>query len=282
VLTNLVAERLGQNARDALSNKVLDRYRIRRKVGRGGMGVVYEAQELEGARRVALKMMSHRLVYDKHARKRFEQEADLIESFAHSNIVGMYGRFLAFHTYFICLEFCGGGSLADAIEATGPLPADRIRQVFNQVESALKYAHERGIAHRDVKPANILFAGAGEAKLTDFGLSGPIDDAKATGRLYGTPRYMAPEQLAGQRAGKEVDFFALGCVAYEMIVGRPLFAASSIAALFRDHAKWEIPPIRGLRSDLDDDLCNRVQRCLSREPQLRVSESSAASRLEIG
>jgi serine/threonine protein kinase len=122
-----------------------------------------------------------------------------------------------------------------------------------------------------VKPANILFVGQGDAKLTDFGLSGPIDDVKVAGRLYGTPRYMAPEQLAGQRVGKEVDYFALGCVAYEMITGRPLFNASSLAALCRDHAKWEIPTIRDLRSDLDNDLCKRVQCCLSKEPEKRTT-----------
>ena len=267
VLTNLVAERLGRTGRDALSDKVLDRYRIRSRLGRGGMGTVYHAERLDDGRQVALKMMNHRLVYHRRARERFEQEADLIEALDHPNIVSIDDRFTAFHTCFICLEFCEGGSLADAIAVEGPLPADQIGEVFSSVAAALEYAHRQGIVHRDVKPANILLTGD-EVKLTDFGLAQPLDVDQAGG-LFGTPRYMAPEQLAARPASKQADYFALACVAYEMITGHPLFTASDIGQLRRLHEQWQPPAIRHLRDDLDEGLCQSVQDCLHKEPDRR-------------
>ncbi|HEX6985829.1 MAG TPA: protein kinase, partial [Planctomycetaceae bacterium] len=228
VLTDLIAERLGAVPRDALAGKVFHGYRICRRLGRGGMAVVYEAGHLETGRRVALKMMSHRLVSDPAALALFRREADLIEAFDHPHIVRMFGRFEAFRTYFIVLQFVEGETLARMIASDGPLPPDRAKRILGQLAGALAYAHAAGVVHRDVKPANVMMTPDGGAKLMDFGLALRLEESPSeTGRtIVGTPRYMAPEQLMGRPVDRAADYFAFGCVAYEVLTGRPLLPES--------------------------------------------------------
>jgi len=269
-LSHLVADRLGKPSRDALTDKVLDRFQIRRRLGRGGMGVVYEAQHTISGERVALKMMSHRLVNDSEALRCFQQEADIIESFEHPNIVRMHGRFAAFHTFFIILEYCEGRSLAQVLAAEGPMDEARFRQIVGNVASALDYAHRAHVVHRDVKPANVMLSGAASVKLMDFGLAEPGSDTKLSdGRIVGTPRYMAPELRAGKAAGREADFFSFACLAYEMLTAKPLFDLDGRSELGRSFASWIPPSLKDVRPDLDPTIDELLQAALHRDPQQR-------------
>jgi serine/threonine-protein kinase len=265
VLTLLIAKRLGRSGRaDVLEGKTLEGYRILRRLGRGGMAVVYQAEELATGRIVALKMMSHRLVYDDAALEQFQREADLIESFNHENIVRMYGRFAAFHTYFIVMQFCAGETLDHVIRRHGRFTEAVFRKIIGQVARALAYAHAAGVVHRDVKPSNVFLGSDGSVKLMDFGLAKPIVDTHPTlvNLMVGTPRYMAPEQIAGGQVGRPADYWSLGCVAWEMLAGEPLFPDSDMMDILRRHARWRVPDFREACPELSAATAEALRDCL--------------------
>ena len=198
-------------------------------------------------------MMSHRWVYDTDALASFQKEADIIEKFDHPNIVRMLGRFAAFHTHFIVMEFCEGQTLADMLYIEGPLSDNQFRHIASQLAAAIDYAHRAEVAHRDIKPANIMVTPDGTVKLMDFGLAEPsFGGPRADGRIAGTPRYMAPEQRTGQAVGPEADFFAFGCVVYEMLTGRPLFDLDSTHEVVRPFTDWIPPSLSEIRPDLPE------------------------------
>jgi CRP-like cAMP-binding protein len=264
VLTDLVAARLGRAGRDALAGKTLAGYQIIRRLGRGGMAVVYEAREAATRRRVALKMMSHRLVYDRNAQARFQREADLIESFRHENIIRLFGRFAAFHTWFMVMEFCDGRSLDVLIEERGRLPADACRRIVGQLARGLLHAHAAGVVHRDLKPSNVLVSHTGTVQLSDFGLALTAVEGDSPRVIVGTPQYMSPEQLAGEPVDRRTDYFALGCVLWEMLTGAPLVPESRLEDIMRRHAAWSVPVPPDDLTAVDPLLMELLQQCLQR------------------
>lgn len=267
LLTAIIAQRLGRAAQaDVLWGKTLGvHYRITGRLGRGGMAVVYSAVDERNGRHVALKMMSHRLVYDTDALAQFQLEADLIEAFDHPHIARMHGRFEAFHTFFTVIAFCDGVSLRDLLYRNGPLPEDITRAILGQVASALMYAHERNVIHRDVKPGNIMLSRDGNAVLLDFGLAKNIADAHPSlvEQIVGTPQYMAPEQILGTPVSPATDYFSFGCVAWEMLTGEPLLPEADWIGLLRHHAGWDESQLDSARDNVDPGtyelLCNALR-----------------------
>ena len=243
LLTLLLASRLGKAKHDALTGNTFHGFRILRCLGRGGTSVVYEAEESGKQRHVALKMMSHRLLYDRVAMGRFQREAEIIESIDHPNIAKFYGRFEAFRTSFLIMEYCEGVTINSAMAHCKRLPEATARKILGQVACAVAHAHDAGIMHRDIKPSNIIATRDGSVKLIDFGLAGRLDDELLTRFLLGTPRYMAPEQMTGKPVGKAADLFALGHVAFEMISGRPLFRSKQIWDLRAEVLRWQPPDL---------------------------------------
>ncbi len=272
VLTQIVSTRLGGRTRDVLAGKEFDGYKIKQRLGQGGMAIVYEANEVATGRQVALKMMSHRLVYDRAALNLFKREADIIKSFEHPNIVKMYGRFRAFNTYFIVLEYCDGISVETILRNFGPLPETEFRKIIGQVIQAIAYAHSTDVVHRDIKPSNIMINSDGTVKLMDFGLAKPIDDLNASrvDPIVGTPRYMPPEQLAGNAVGKEADYYALGCTAYKMLTGKSLFTENDVKELRRRHRTWTSPSLSELCPGIDSEICRLLTPSLSKERAFRT------------
>lgn len=247
VLTNLIADRLGRSDWDILGGKIFEGYEILQCVGRGGMAVVYEARETAHDRRVALKMMSHRLVYDVASLSRFRQEADIVQTLEHDNIARLFGRFSAYGTHLLVMEFVDGPGLDHLVEKGAPVAETFVRPIVGQIASALRYVHGRNLLHRDIKPSNVMLNREGVVKLMDFGLAKPLtvlDDRTITHEhaLIGTPSYMAPEQLSGEELDSRADVYGLACLAYTLLTGHRLFASANLLDLVRSKLSTSVPP----------------------------------------
>ncbi|GAB4140331.1 MAG: hypothetical protein Tsb009_09650 [Planctomycetaceae bacterium] len=273
IFSELVAERVGTVGLDVLCGKIINDFRIERRLGRGSMGVVYEATDLSNDnRRVALKMMSHALIYDYQAVSRFHRETEIVESIDHPHIIRSYGKFTSLNTFFLVMEFCDGLPLSDVIDLSESIPESEIRALLGQLASALDYTHSRNIVHRDLKPGNVFVQWDGCVKLMDFGLARADENPELTqhGQLLGTPRYMPPEQLAGQQVGPEADIYALGCIAYELLTGEPMHSGKDPISLMRQQLEWTLPEPAKLGRDISEELYQFLQVSLAKEPDKRA------------
>ncbi len=262
LLSNIVAKRLGSVEYDALAGKTLSVFRLKRRLGKGGMAVVYEATNPSDNETVALKMMSHRLVYDSTARANFEQEFELLQSFDSPYIVSTYSRFAAFHTYFLVMEFCEGRPL-DEIVDSGPLPEPELQVIYESLRKALEYAHNKDVIHRDVKPSNMIQLTTGEVKLMDFGLAIPIDELGTSKGISGTSRYLAPEVLSYQPPSIKSDYFSAGMTMLELMIGRRYVVGDSFESVIQQLKRWRTPDIGLICPEISDELIQRVTSLLS-------------------
>ena len=267
VLTELVASRLGQASHDGLGGKLIDGYRIERCLGRGGMAIVYQAVEAATGRRVALKMMSHRLIYEPGALVRFHQEADVMGTFRHENIAALERLFPAYNTHFLVMEFCDGGDFNHVLSERGPLPEPIARRVLGQLAVALDHIHGRGLIHRDLKPNNMLLTRSGVVKLTDFGLATVAQGVNEETRLIpeglmGTPAYMAPEQLSNTPPDARADIYAVGCIAYALLTAEPLFRSNNLYDLIQEKLTRPLPPANEIGGGISAELHDFIGRTL--------------------
>jgi len=254
---------------------VADRYRIEALIGQGGFGRVYRVFDQKLERVVALKVLTlpQGLVAQGQKVRRFEEEARAVARLDHPSIVPVYDAGLEDDAPWMAMRLVVGPSLESALGDGGPLSPSRALRLLIQVAGALSHAHRRGIVHRDVKPANILLEesdGGEHAWLTDFGIAKLLTglDLTLKGAVLGTPRYMAPEQATGKPVDARADIFALGCVAAEMITGRPAFQGSSAVELL--HAIVHKPPDLGeLRERAGPGFAAAIQRCLAKSPEDR-------------
>jgi CRP-like cAMP-binding protein len=274
VLTRIIADRLGRGDRDMLGDKVLHGYRVKRCVGRGGMAVVYEATRLADGERIALKMLSHRLVYDEAALARFREEAQLLETLQHENLVQLQDRFSAYGTNFLVMEFCAGPSLDRVIDRGVALPEAELRPVVGQLARALGYIHAQGVLHRDVKPSNVMMTRAGVVKLMDFGLAHSSTwaaDATQTLQrpMVGTPYYMAPEQFRQAPLDGRIDHYALACLAYELLTGATLFDAKDLFGLMEQKQAFQLPPRERIGLGVSPEMHRLLRRNLDPDPGRR-------------
>lgn len=215
---------------------ILDRYVIRRVVGTGGMGIVLEGWDNELHRPVAIKAMHPHLASIAIARQRFVREARAAAAIVHPNVVPIHSVNADFDPPYLVMPLIAGESLQSRIDRTGPLEMDAVLRIASQVADGLAAAHEQGLVHRDVKPANILVEhGTERALITDFGVVRALDDATMTtsGAIAGTPEYMSPEQARGDSLDHRSDLFSLGSVMYAMLVGRSPFRAESTLGVLR-------------------------------------------------
>ena len=231
-LSQLVSDRLGGRRHDALCGKQIGHFLLTDCINRGGMGVVYRATDVKSDERVALKMLRHRFIYDEQMIGRFDQEAGLLRDLIHPNIVSFREHFLAFRTRFLVLDLCDGADLFRVLHKHGSFDEATTRAVLGQIARGLMYAHDCGVVHRDLKPGNVLVDRCGDVKLTDFGLSKLIESEVIEGRAVGTPSYMPPEQFRQSDVGKPCDWYALGCLAYEMMSGEILFIGKNWSDIY--------------------------------------------------
>ena len=221
----------------------LGKYQIMSEIGRGGMAIVYKAFDPGLQRYVALKVLSPRLASEENVMRRFEREATTAANLKHPNIVIIYDVSSADGFYFIVMELLEGRTLREEIRATGALLPARVAPITAQLASALDYAHQQGLVHRDVKPGNIILGAGDHATLTDFGLVRAMRASRLTeaGSALGTLDYMPPEQLSGDDADWRSDVYSLGVVVYESLSGRVPFSADTPYTLMRK-VMYEPPP----------------------------------------
>jgi serine/threonine protein kinase len=264
----------------------LGQYRLKRRIGAGGMAEVYLAEHQLLKRPCAVKLIRPGVGTDPRALKRFEREVRLTARLSHPNTVEVYdyGR-SEDGTYFYVMEYLKGLSLADLVERLGRLPPGRVVYLLRQVCGALREAHAAGLIHRDIKPSNIFAArpgGLGDvAKLLDFGLVLPTAilgevDLTEERIILGTPLYMSPEQAKGGRElDRRSDIYSLGAVAYYMLTGRPPFLADGRAAVLIAHARDPVEPPSRVHPRIPKDLERVVLRCLAKPPDQRFPDAEA-------
>ncbi|MBA2462854.1 MAG: serine/threonine protein kinase, partial [Actinobacteria bacterium] len=263
-------------------------YRVLRELGRGGMGLVYEAEHLRLGRKAALKLLTPDLATNESVRDRFVQESRLIAAIDHPNIIPIYDAGDIEGTLYIAMRLVAGGDLAQTLKRDGALPIERTLVLLEQAAAALDAAHSRGMVHRDVKPANFLLDDppSGRVFLSDFGvakLTG-ADHATKAGMFIGSVDYAAPEQIEGGEIAPATDVYALGCVLYECLTGRrPYPKPTNVAVLF-GHLRDPPPRATDERSDLPEKANDVVARALAKTPGERYEscgELAAAARAAL-
>ncbi len=253
-------------------------YRIIRRLGRGGMGAVYEAENLESRRRVALKLLGHS--FDSpDARKRFLREGRLAAAINHPNSVYVYGTEEIERTPAISMELVAGGTLERRVRHDGPLPIAEAVDAILEVISGLEAAQEVGVLHRDVKPANCFIDPEGTVKVGDFGLSistAPRGDSIVTveGTFLGTPAYASPEQLRGDEMDVRSDVYSVGVTLYYLLTGRTPFENKNLVQFLATVLERPAPSPRSLRSEIPKDLARIILRCLEKQPASRYGRYS--------
>jgi serine/threonine-protein kinase len=245
------------------------RYSIERELGRGGMSTVYLATDLRHGRTVAIKLLQPEITTSLTA-ERFLREISITAKLQHPNILGLFDSGAENGLCYYVMPHVEGESLRDRLIWDKQLPMDRVLQIGMEVASALAYAHSRNVVHRDIKPENILFS-AGHAVVADFGIARAVSEGQrsitAVGIPLGTPPYMSPEQAQGlDNIDHRSDIYALGCMIFEMVAGRPPFLATSLGKIIQAHLSEPPPHLRDFRPEVSESLQAVVEKALAKKP----------------
>ncbi|HEX6336331.1 MAG TPA: serine/threonine-protein kinase [Jiangellaceae bacterium] len=254
------------------------RYELAGLLGYGGMAEVHHGYDQVLRRRVAVKIIHPAQLRDPVNRERFVREAQVAAGLQHSNTVAVFDVGDDAGRPFIVMEHIDGRSLADRIRDAGRLSVYETVPMVAGVLAGLQAAHDRGLVHRDVKPSNILLPASGGVKLVDFGIATVVTDAvthSTTGdHVLGTPRYLAPERVAGQRATPASDIYSLGAVMYECLTGCPPFAADTPVALAVAHQQQRLRSVRDLAPDVPAEIAAVAERALAKDPAQRFGSAN--------
>jgi serine/threonine-protein kinase len=254
------------------------RYLIESELGQGGMSTVYKATDPNLRRVVAIKLIHSHLSSKPEFVRRFEAEATAVAQLRHPNIIQVHDFNHDGGTYYIALEFVAGETLQQRLrrlsESGRQMSLDEVVNVATSIGDALAYAHDRGLVHRDVKPANVMINMNDEAILTDFGIVKIAGGTQhtATGAVMGTARYMSPEQIKGQKVDAAADIYSFGVMLYEMVSGRVPFNSESVMTLMMMHVKDPVPDVRSFRADVPPMLISIIERALAKEPAQRYQK----------
>ena len=261
-----------------LTGATMGDYQILRRLGQGGMGEVYLAEQISLKRKVALKLLKPELAANERSLERFKREAESVARATHANIVQVYAIGEALGHHFMALEYVEGRNLREFLEKKGPPEIFLGLRIVSQVAAALHRASELGIVHRDIKPENILLTRKGEVKVADFGLTRVLDESAPaqpthltqSGVTMGTPLYMSPEQVEGKRdIDPRSDIYSLGVTAYHLFAGQPPFRGASPFEVAVQHVQNEPQPLGEIRPDLPAELCAVVHKMMAKKPEDR-------------
>ena len=255
--------------------QTINHYKITAKLGEGGMGVVYKAEDTKLERPVALKFLASHLLQNEDARKRFRREAKAAAALRHPNVCPIHEIAEADGRTFMVLAFIEGQSLDKRIES-GPVPVPQALDIARQIARGLEAAHEKDIVHRDVKPANAIVDDKGHVTVMDFGLALLTAGSKLTelDTALGTAAYMSPEQSQGMEVDHRTDIWALGGVLYEMVCGKPPFRGLYAQALLYEIVHQEPEPLTAQRTGVPMELERIVGKCLTKDAQRRYSTAA--------
>jgi serine/threonine protein kinase len=258
-------------------------WRIERLIGRGGMGVVYLATDRRLNRPVAIKLIADDRSRDPGFRERFTRESQMTAAIDHPNVIPVYAAGEIDDQLYLVTRYVDGTDLHDLLRADGPLAPEKAADIVRQVGDGLDAAHHAGLVHRDVKPANVLLAGS-HAYLSDFGLTRPVaTEARLTDtdEQLGTVDFMSPEQLRAERTDARSDVYALGCLLYTTLTGRPPFNRPTAAATITAHLESPVPRVSnnfGVPTEFDDVLF----RALEKDPERRYPSAGDLGRAAVG
>lgn len=249
----------------------LGSYVIEDVLGRGGMGVVYRARSDADGRVVAIKLLRPELSGNALFERRFSREARVAESLRHRNLVAMLETGETDGIHYIVSDYVSGQSLRERLHAAGPLDPAEARRLAADLGRAIDVLHRAELVHRDVKPSNVLLDGSGTAFLTDFGLAtGPAFTVLTKpGELMGTPAYLAPELISGKEATPRSDLYAMGCVLFESLTGRPPFSSTNMFEVVVGHLEEAPPSIAEFRDDLPAAVSDVLEQTLAKRPEDR-------------
>jgi eukaryotic-like serine/threonine-protein kinase len=251
------------------------RYRLRERIGHGGMGEVFVAHDARLDREVALKLLRADLAGQPGMRERVLAEARLTARLTHPNVVAVLDTGEEDGRPYVVMERLSGRTLRDELDR-GPMPAERVRDVGLHVLRALSAAHALGIVHRDVKPGNVLDAGVGTWKVADFGIAKWVhadDTLTGTGELLGSPAYVAPERIDGTEADQRSDLYSVGVLLYEALSGRKPFSMTEPIALAERIREGRYDPVGRVLPDADPVIAGVIERAMRREPDERFRDA---------
>ena len=258
----------------------INRYEIKKEIGRGGMATVFEAYDPRFERTVAVKMLPREFMHEAEFRARFTREARTIATLEHPAIVPVYDFGEENGQPYLVMRLMTGGSLSDRL-ADGPIPIDEAAVILKRLGSALERAHQKGIIHRDLKPSNVLFDQYGEAFLADFGIvhvTSSTNALTASGSLVGTPTYMSPEQVYGDKQldGRS-DIYALGVILFQMLTGSTPYDADTPARMMMKHVMDPVPQILSVRPDLPPACNEIINKAMAKKPDERFASATDLS-----
>lgn len=250
-------------------------YQLVEKLGEGSMGTVFRAKQLSKRRQVAIKVLFGHLAKEEVFRQRFLREAGILARLKHPNILEFIEAREAEGTFFIAMEFAGGGNVQGHLDRLGKFPLGDALHIIVAAANALQHAHQQGMIHRDMKPENLLLTDDGTVKLADLGLAKSQEDTVSltqTGTGAGTPTYMAPEQARDvKRVDKRSDIYALGCMLYRFLTGEVPFTGRNLIELVQAKDKGAYKPARSLNSEIPDELEDILRRMLAARPDDRIA-----------
>jgi serine/threonine-protein kinase len=256
--------------------QLIGSYRVVEKIGEGGMGAVYRAEDTAIQRSVVLKVLGTAMAGDAEMLQRFRREVEMIAGLEHPHILPVYEFGQVQGDPYIAMRFMRGGSLFDRMHA-GRTSREKLLRLFDQVAEALDFAHDRDVIHRDLKPANVLLDESGNAYLADFGLAKTMEgsrDLTATGGILGTPAYMSPEQARGEKLDRRSDIYAFAVMAFEALSGQYPFVASTPMEYIYKHLSEPPRSILTLAADLPDAVDEVLREALAKEPDRRPARAT--------
>jgi beta-lactam-binding protein with PASTA domain/tRNA A-37 threonylcarbamoyl transferase component Bud32 len=266
---------------DLAKDSVIDgRYRIVGHVGSGGMADVYRAEDTHLGRPVALKLLYRRFAQDTEFVERFRREASSAAALQHPNVVSVYDRGEYDGTYYIAMEFCEGSSLKELIAREAPMDCARAIALTKKILLAARFAHRRGVIHRDLKPHNVIISsdqsGEEEVKVADFGIArAGASEITEVGAIMGTAQYLSPEQAQGHVVNEASDLYSIGVVLFEMLTGRPPFDGDSAVAIALKHVSEPPPSPREFRPEIPPQLEAVVLKSLAKTPEQRYNDADS-------